>query len=280
MRKAFLGIALIAASFAGGAAANGPGLSWAQSLLAELRTPGSAEEDAAAAAAEIAAAEGFPEAPLRALAEPDADEGEVEVEVPPSDPATVTAAIAPTPPAQAPVAPTPTAAPAEVPAPPAPVSAPLPKLSPTPSVASPTPSVAWSDAPDSAAPAAAVVPGQATPAPSPAPAPAPVATEAAASASAPMADPAVSTAALPAASPDPTAWAETCRRMRDLGITKYWVEGEPSGAVRFRCLVPIAGEGAVAQQFEAEGDAVADAAEAALRRVALWRAAAAVSEGS
>lgn len=68
--------------------------------------------------------------------------------------------------------------------------------------------------------------------------------------------------------------------MRELGISKYWVEGEPSGGVRFRCLVPIAGEGAVAQQFEAEGDAVADAAEAALRRVALWRAAAAVSEGS
>jgi hypothetical protein len=67
-------------------------------------------------------------------------------------------------------------------------------------------------------------------------------------------------------------WAEIRRRMRDLGVSRYGVEGEPGGRVRFYCLIPLAGRRAVAQQFEAEGDDEIQAARTALRRVALWRA--------
>ena len=57
-----------------------------------------------------------------------------------------------------------------------------------------------------------------------------------------------------------------------MGVSKYWVEGAPGGAVTFRCLVPSAGDNAVGQQFEAEGDDELRAAESALRRVAVWQA--------
>ena len=61
--------------------------------------------------------------------------------------------------------------------------------------------------------------------------------------------------------------------MGALGVSRYGIEGEPGGRVRFHCLIPIAGKRAVAQQFEAEGDDELQAARLALRRVALWRAA-------
>jgi hypothetical protein len=60
--------------------------------------------------------------------------------------------------------------------------------------------------------------------------------------------------------------------MKELGITRYWLEGEPDGLVQFRCVIPLAGQRAVGQQFEAEGADELQAADAALRRVALWRA--------
>jgi hypothetical protein len=67
-------------------------------------------------------------------------------------------------------------------------------------------------------------------------------------------------------------WSDLRRRMRTLGISRYEVDGEPGGRSRFRCLIPLAGRRAVAQQFEGEGDDDFQAAEAALRRVSLWRA--------
>ena len=67
-------------------------------------------------------------------------------------------------------------------------------------------------------------------------------------------------------------WSEIRRRMRELGVTRYEVDGEPQGRSRFRCLIPLAGRRAVGQQFEGEGDDDYQAAEAALRRVSLWRA--------
>jgi hypothetical protein len=60
--------------------------------------------------------------------------------------------------------------------------------------------------------------------------------------------------------------------MRELGVARYGLEGEPGGRVRFHCLIPLAGRRAVAQQFEAEADDEIEAAQTALRRVALWRA--------
>jgi hypothetical protein len=72
-------------------------------------------------------------------------------------------------------------------------------------------------------------------------------------------------------------WGNLRRRMKDLGITRYEIEGDPSGRSRFRCLIPLAGRRAVGQQFEGEGDDDFQAADSALRRVALWRATEATS---
>ena len=58
----------------------------------------------------------------------------------------------------------------------------------------------------------------------------------------------------------------------DPGSKSVHIEGEPGGRVVFSCLIPLAGRQAVTQRFEAEGDDMVGAAQAALRRVALWRA--------
>jgi hypothetical protein len=60
--------------------------------------------------------------------------------------------------------------------------------------------------------------------------------------------------------------------MQTLGVSRFTIEGDPDGRVVFSCLIPLAGRQAVTQRFEAEGDDVVGAAQAALRRVALWRA--------
>ena len=73
-------------------------------------------------------------------------------------------------------------------------------------------------------------------------------------------------------------WEEIRRSMTELGVGRYWVEGELGGTIRFRCVVPTAGERAVSQHFEAEGDDLAEAARDALRRIALWRAAGSLVE--
>jgi hypothetical protein len=67
-------------------------------------------------------------------------------------------------------------------------------------------------------------------------------------------------------------WAALARKMQALGVSRFSIEGQPGGRVVFACLIPLAGRQAVAQRFEAEGDDALQAARAALRRVALWRA--------
>lgn len=67
-------------------------------------------------------------------------------------------------------------------------------------------------------------------------------------------------------------WAVLERKMQTLGVTRFTIDGDPGGRVVFSCLIPLAGRQAVSQRFEAEGDDVVGAAQAALRRVALWRA--------
>jgi hypothetical protein len=67
-------------------------------------------------------------------------------------------------------------------------------------------------------------------------------------------------------------WAILERKMQSLGVSRYTMDGEPSGRVVFSCLIPLAGRQAVTQRFEAEGDDLVHAAQAALRRIALWRA--------
>jgi len=68
-------------------------------------------------------------------------------------------------------------------------------------------------------------------------------------------------------------WTTLARKMQGLGISRFTIEGQPGGRVLFSCLIPLAGRQAVTQRFEAEGADAVQAARAALRRVALWRAA-------
>jgi hypothetical protein len=88
-----------------------------------------------------------------------------------------------------------------------------------------------------------------------------------------VAEPTGATPAATAADTPEGRWDLACQKMQKLGVSRFWVEGEPGQKVRFRCLIPLAGEGAVAQQFEAEGPDLPSAAESAVKRVALWRAA-------
>jgi hypothetical protein len=67
-------------------------------------------------------------------------------------------------------------------------------------------------------------------------------------------------------------WAALDRKMQTLGVSRFTIEGQPGGRAVFSCLIPLAGRQAVAQRFEAEGEDGFQAAQAALRRVALWRA--------
>jgi hypothetical protein len=67
-------------------------------------------------------------------------------------------------------------------------------------------------------------------------------------------------------------WAVLERKMQSLGVSHFTMEGEPGGHVVFSCLIPLAGHDAVTQRFQAGGDDVVQAAQAALRRIALWRA--------
>ncbi len=70
----------------------------------------------------------------------------------------------------------------------------------------------------------------------------------------------------------PPDWVALRRKMQSLGVTRYTIEGEPGGRVVFWCLIPLAGRQAVSQRFEGEGDDECHAAQAAIRRIALWRA--------
>jgi hypothetical protein len=67
-------------------------------------------------------------------------------------------------------------------------------------------------------------------------------------------------------------WAVLERKLQSQGVNRFTMEGEPGRRVVFSCLIPLAGRQAVAQRFEAEGDDIVQAAQAALRRIALWRA--------
>ena len=119
----------------------------------------------------------------------------------------------------------------------------------------------WADAPGSA-PATAVLPVTG-----------PTADAAVAAASSPPLAPVpILDPPGPTASPT-TGWPAIRKRMGTLGVVRYWVEGTPEGPVTFRCVVPMPGQAAVSQQFEAEGDDDLQAAEMALRRVSLWQVA-------
>jgi hypothetical protein len=66
-------------------------------------------------------------------------------------------------------------------------------------------------------------------------------------------------------------WPRLEARMRELGVTRFRVEGEPGGMMRFICILPMV-EPAVGCQFEAEAEDFLTAAEMAVRRAGIWRA--------
>ena len=272
--KALLVVALIAASFAGGALVNGPGLDWARDQLV-----GPTDADLALADDELTmppevafgaeAADAIPAAPLPPLSNsnggpppPIADSAPEPLPAAAPADAVASGASPPPPIAEAQDAP---ARPSDL------------LLGNPPPAAQPAdlavaaieaargdgdgPALSFADAPGSTAPSRPIVPGRPWPRT--------------------HVDPSVSTAALDTPAPGSSEaatganWPDLRRRMQELGVTRYWIEGEPNGPARFRCVIPLAGGRAVGQHFEAEADDELQAADAALRRIALWRAAAA-----
>jgi hypothetical protein len=260
VRKALFAVVLVAASFAGGAVINGPGLAWARTLLKpkapEVGTllppppndpptrPASAEDDDPDAAPTIPAAPRPPltiETPKGSTTRPDPD-------------------------------PKPNSKPKAT-SPPEPLD-PKAVADGTTTLEGPAPAVASAPAPakdDPALDPPAIRPVEVD---EPAGRPDPALGRAVAHRDEPAAG---SKAKAKADSEAPAAeakldWPTLRKRMADLGVSRYWVEGEPGGVARFRCVIPLAGARAVGQQFEAEADDDLKAADAALRRVALWKA--------
>jgi len=229
---------LVGAAFAGGASINGPGLAWLQRTFAGGP---SIIVDGPQAAAAPKKPKQFPAARTPPLA--------VDLGPRPASPAKADRPSEPPPPLDGPAA---GLAPAPAPAPILPGPDPA-RLASGPSPVDPAPSLPPLELPpDRPAPAkadpVARLASAVGPDPMPAPSPAPSA---------------------PAPSRD---WGEIRGRMRTLGVSRYSIEGETEGRVRFSCVIPVDGLRAVGHHFEAEGEDEYRAAEAALRRVALWRA--------
>ena len=273
MRKGLFAIVLVAASFAGGATVNGPGLRWVRDVIlnqpgTEITTttlgdpaPDPASEPGSGGG--VAPVAEIPSRPIPPLVIP----SEASASAPSAPSQAVTAKADPAPPWP------------PAPAPPRPMAAAEPQEK-APGVKPPAASI----------PIAAVSPSAFEP---PAPLPTLKDRDVGAASQSPIAaapvDPDVNLAALPLdsgpprletpADPAPAPgvrvpddWAAMRRKMRALGVARYGIEGEPDGRVRFHCVIPLAGRRAVGQQFEAEGADEIEAAQTALRRVALWRA--------
>lgn len=270
MRRALLAVVLIAASFGGGAFVNGPGLRWAQSTLmakfgidndedAPAQTPPSIadaddtptdsippltkEPSVISEAPSVAKSAEKPEKPNRY-----ADSKIPKPKKPAEDRSLQSAALKPADPPAAGEPPAPLPSPLD-----SEENAPDTSISLTTLGDSPKP-LALNDAKINDVPPAdsAAKPTETTAAPS---------------------------SESPAATPDetaipvsPTSWPEVRRTLKSLGVTRYGTEGDTSGRVRFYCLIPLAGRKAVGQYFEAEGDDELEAAQAAMRRIGLWRA--------
>jgi hypothetical protein len=297
LRKGLFAVMLVAASFAGGAVVNGPGLRWAQAMILN-RADGDGDGPAPG---EVllpppdASSESIPSAPVSPVILEPARPASSREKPRGKDGGTAPGK------GEAPAPPTPAAA--EV-APPAP--APEPKAPPAPEPKTPAPPEPKGQGPGGPAPSGRDVESRAAKPPKdlpptldalpplelPADPPAPKALDGArrgepwtASANAagdaprpPEAAPA-STAPANAGrsvrtnSTSPGDWDQVRRTMVALGVARYGIEGEPGGRARFYCVIPLAGRHAVGQHFEAEGDDELQAAQVALRRVALWLAA-------
>ncbi|CAN5777039.1 hypothetical protein BH23PLA1_BH23PLA1_40700 [soil metagenome] len=297
MRKGLFALVLVLASFAGGAAVNGPGLQWAKD---QLLTPvvgttngignGKSHDPDPDPDVEILDLPAAPPPPLEfpsttRAAAPSSEDEDPAIESNPAQekPADDPTAILAPPSVAAPRSPSiatgrdpestaeePQAAEASTeesvgdPVAPPRLLQPIdiPDALPVPGAGGNTspataPAAEWPDAPDSA-PAAAVLPESAEHRPL-------------------DRDPGVSRTLGPeqgVGDPAPEGvsdWDRIRRRMEDLGVGRFWIEGQPDGPVLFRCVVPTVGGRVVSQHFEAEADDAIQAAEVALGRVALWR---------
>ncbi len=245
VRHAIFVLVLVGAAFAGGAAINGPGLAWVQrnfiggpTIIVDGSTPGG-------------------EAPRPAKRFPSASPLPLQVDFSSKPPASPT----PTAPPQAPIPAPPTAMASNTPPP---------GFPPEPSVATAArPASATTppgDLPPLDLPPDPVVASNPTPATTPVPAKAdPVARLASAGGLEPASTPAGSTG-------PGRDWAEARRRLKALGVSRYTIDAEAGGRVRFSCVIPVDGLRAVGHHFEAEGDDEFQAIDATIRRVALWKA--------
>jgi hypothetical protein len=246
IRRALFALILIGAAFGGGAAINGPGLAWLQRNFAGasiIVDPGDPSRPRASA-----------DAPPRKF--PTAKGPPLVVDIAP--PSTSEKKDDPRPPTELALADTPWLP--ESPSTPASALAPLPLAEPNPPVEDdpPVPPLPSDEPPPkSQAPEPAKLPRLDDPTPR-------------------KSDPVARLASIErpsASSSSPSlTWAELRRRMKDLGVARYTLEGETDGRVRFRCVIPVAGLKAVSHQFEAEGDDEPQAIDAALKRIALWKA--------
>ncbi len=242
-RRMVFALMLIGAAFAGGALINGPGLAWLQRNFAGGPTiivdPGDSSRPHPPADVKP---RNFPAAKAQSLV---ADLAPVDPrsDAPPKTSGTTDLALSETP------------LPPESPATPASALAPLPPADPS-----------DQDPPIPPIPADDPKPTAFDPVPLPRLAPTPT--------SAPVAR--LASIERPESSPSGTStstWADLRRRMKALGVSRYTIEAETDGRARFRCVIPVDGLKAVGHHFEAEGDDELQAAEAALKRIALWKAA-------
>lgn len=289
MRQALFAVVLVAASFAGGAVVNGPGLRWAQSMaFGRLGLDDEGDHDAGASVGKGSRPDEIPSRPIPPLiVEPSivsadgakkADAPKPEAPTAKSDDVIKPASASPTPAPEPPPS-DPGGLPGLAPVPEALAQVPPPVDPPAPLTTSRDRERAAIDL----AAATATPPADRGPAKVPDDSkgqkaqnnksirPVSLADEVAVPATAPEPVPPASSPA-PTASSDPADWAGVRKALRDLGVSRYGVEGEPGGRARFHCVIPLAGRRAVGQHFEAEGDDELQAARAVLRRVALWRA--------
>jgi hypothetical protein len=236
MRKALFGVILVASSFAGGAVVNGPGLRWAQSMIMNRL---GMEPEAGSGSESDKTTESLMNGIPPLAAEPSEASANRDKEKPrEQDTSTSREKDASTPPA------------ASLKLANQPEPAPLPEVKPDPAPLLPTDPPA--PAPSSSGLDAAVSPTANKPAPASA------SVTSSESASAPL--------------PGQGDWGEIRRSLQAAGVSRYGIEGEPGGRVRFQCVIPLAGRRAVGQHFEAEGDDELQAARAVLKRITLWRA--------
>ena len=251
LRQAIFVLVLVGAAFAGGAAINGPGLAWLQRNL--IGGPTIIVDGSTPASESGRTTKRFPTANTPAL---------------PFPVATADAAGSPddrSPPPS--ITPPPAAATAPDSAPPGLLGLPGPS---GPDPAALAAAALAPAAPDSTPPGdlpALELPLESTTATSPAPKTDPITRLASTGGF----DPAPASPDRPPLPPGRD-WAEIRQRLKGLGVTRYTVDADLEGRVRFACVIPVDGLRAVGHHFEAEGDDIFQAVDATVRRITLWRA--------